>query len=93
MLLNKTHLICLQGLVEQHKLIVGTQLCMAVLKRQGSMVHAKFDYLLRGPKTFTSNQLKEWVPDSAWAAMQALKVRSATAQLGPVLRLAGCLRS
>lgn len=39
-----------QGLFERHKLIVSTQLCMAVLKARGELQRAKFDVLLRGPK-------------------------------------------
>ena len=39
-----------QGLFERHKLIVSTQLCMAVLQARGELQRAKFDMLLRGPK-------------------------------------------
>ena len=39
-----------QGLFERHKLIVSTQLCMAVLRARGELQRAKFDMLLRGPK-------------------------------------------
>jgi dynein heavy chain len=39
-----------QGLFERHKLIVSTQLCMAVLRQRGELQRAKFDALLRGPK-------------------------------------------
>jgi hypothetical protein len=39
-----------QGLFERHKLIVSTQLCMAVLRARGELQRAKFDLLLRGPK-------------------------------------------
>jgi dynein heavy chain, axonemal len=39
-----------QGLFERHKLIVSTQLCMAVLRGRGELQRAKFDVLLRGPK-------------------------------------------
>ena len=39
-----------QGLFERHKLIVSTQLCMAVLRARGELQRAKFDMLLRGPR-------------------------------------------
>ncbi len=39
-----------QGLFERHKLILATQLCMAILRNKGEVNHAKFDFLLRGPK-------------------------------------------
>ena len=39
-----------QGLFERHKLIVATQLCMAVLRQRGELQRTKFEFLLRGPK-------------------------------------------
>jgi hypothetical protein len=39
-----------QGLFERHKLIVSTQLCMAVLRSRGELQRAKFEVLLRGPR-------------------------------------------
>ena len=64
----------LQGLFERHKLIVATQLCMAILKKNGELQQQKFDFLLRGPKVMgMENPLKEWVLDSTWASVQALK--------------------
>lgn len=65
---------CLQGLFERHKLIVATQLCMAILKKNGELQQQKFDFLLRGPKVMgMENPLKEWVLDSTWGSVQALK--------------------
>ena len=67
---------CVQGLFERHKLIVATQLCMAILKKNGELQQQKFDFLLRGPKVMgMENPLKEWVLDSVWGSVQALKVR------------------
>ena len=64
----------LQGLFERHKLIVATQLCMAILKKNGELQQQKFDFLLRGPKVMgMENPLKEWVLDSVWGSVQALK--------------------
>jgi dynein heavy chain len=59
---------------ERHKLIVATQLCMAVLRSRGELQRAKFDVLLRGPKVMgVDNPLSEWVSDSVWGSVQALK--------------------
>lgn len=70
---------CLQGLFERHKLIVATQLCMAILKKNGELQQQKFDFLLRGPKVMgMENPLKEWVLDSTWGSVQALKASALT---------------
>jgi dynein heavy chain len=53
---------CVQGLFERHKLIVATQLCMAVLRSRGELQRTKFEFLLRGPKEMGGdNPLKDWV--------------------------------
>lgn len=39
-----------QGLFERHKLIVATQLCMAILRQQGKLNAAKLEFLLKGPR-------------------------------------------
>ncbi|KAL6747291.1 flagellar outer dynein arm heavy chain beta [Haematococcus lacustris] len=63
-----------QGLFERHKLIVATQLCMAILRARGELQFQKFDYLLRGPKVMgVDNTLADWVSDSVWGSVQALK--------------------
>jgi dynein heavy chain len=68
-------LICAQGLFERHKLIVAAQLCISILKRAGKLQQDKLDFLVRGPKITTApNQLKDWLQDSAWTSVQALKV-------------------
>ena len=75
-------LLILQGLFERHKLIVATQLCMAILKKNGELQQQKFDFLLRGPKVMgMENPLKEWILDSVWGSVQALKVSSQDAAL------------
>lgn len=52
----------LQGLFERHKLIVATQLCMAVLRSKGELQRTKFEFLLRGPKEMgVDNPLGDWV--------------------------------
>ncbi len=63
-----------QGLFERHKLIVATQLCMQILRARGELQYAKFEYLLRGPKVMgADNPLHDWVSDSVWGSVQALK--------------------
>jgi dynein heavy chain len=63
-----------QGLFERHKLIVSTQLCVAVLRQRGELQQAKFEVLLRGPKVMgVDNPLADWVPESVWGAVQALR--------------------
>eukprot|EP00201_Polytomella_parva_P017476 CAMPEP_0175071536 /NCGR_PEP_ID=MMETSP0052_2-20121109/19298_1 /TAXON_ID=51329 ORGANISM="Polytomella parva, Strain SAG 63-3" /NCGR_SAMPLE_ID=MMETSP0052_2 /ASSEMBLY_ACC=CAM_ASM_000194 /LENGTH=4543 /DNA_ID=CAMNT_0016338719 /DNA_START=12 /DNA_END=13643 /DNA_ORIENTATION=- len=63
-----------QGLFERHKLIVATQLSMAILKQRAELNFNKFDFLLRGPKVMgVDNPLADWVSDSVWGSVQALK--------------------
>ncbi len=63
-----------QGLFERHKLIVATQLCMQILRSRGELHYAKFEHLLRGPRTMgVDNPLHDWVSDSVWGSVQALK--------------------
>ncbi len=76
----------MQGLFERHKLIVATQLCMAILKKNGELQQQKFDFLLRGPKVMgMENPLKEWVLDSVWGSVQALKASASHKPLGTLL--------
>lgn len=64
----------MQGLFERHKLIVATQLCMAVLRSRGELQRQKFEFLLRGPKEMgVDNPLTDWVSESVWGSVQALK--------------------
>lgn len=54
---------------------MGTQLCMVILKRKGELQQQKFDFLLRGPRVpGVENPLPEWVSDTVWSAVQALRV-------------------
>jgi dynein heavy chain, axonemal len=63
-----------QGLFERHKLIVATQLCIAVLRGEGKLHASKLDFLLKGPKAQgIENPLREFVADSAWACVMALR--------------------
>ena len=62
------------GLFERHKLIVASQLTMAVLKKEGKLQQAKFDWLLRGPRVAgTDNPLAEWIPTPNWECIQSLR--------------------
>ena len=62
------------GLFEHHKLIVAAQLALSILKQRGDLSQPLFDYLLKAPRMAgAANPLPEWMPDSAWAAVQALK--------------------
>lgn len=71
---NVRCLSALQGLFERHKLIVATQLCMAVLRSRGELQRQKFEFLLRGPKEMgVDNPLTDWVSESVWGSVQALK--------------------
>ena len=63
-----------QGLFEKHKLIFATQLCFRVLARKNELDQRMFDFLIRGPKNLAAeNPLAEWLDNSAWAGVQALK--------------------
>lgn len=63
-----------QGLFERHKLIVATQLCIAILRADGRLQAAKLDFLLKGPRAQgIENPLREFVSDSVWACVMALR--------------------
>lgn len=54
---------------------MAAQLCVAVLKKSGKLQLEKLDFLIRGPRVTTNlNLLKDWLPDSLWTSVQALKV-------------------
>ena len=64
----------MQGLFERHKLIVATQLCIAILRQEGKLQGAKLDFLLKSPRAQgIENPLREFVSDSAWACVMALR--------------------
>lgn len=47
---------------------------MAILKKNGELKVDKFEFLLRGPRVAgVDNPLSEWVSDSSWATVHALK--------------------
>jgi dynein heavy chain len=63
-----------QGLFERHKLIVATQLCIAILRQEGKLQGTKLDFLLKGPRAQgQDNPLREFVTDSVWACVMALR--------------------
>jgi dynein heavy chain len=62
------------GLFERHKLIVASQLTMAVLKKQDKLQQDKFNWLLRGPRVLgVDNPLPEWIAQSNWECVQSLR--------------------
>lgn len=64
-----------QGLFERHKLIVATQLTMAILGREGKLLDGRFELLInRERRVSMPSPLPDWLPDSAWANANALKV-------------------
>lgn len=47
---------------------------MAILKKNGELKLDKFEFLLRGPRmTGIDNPLSEWMSDSSWGTVHALK--------------------
>lgn len=59
---------------------------MAILKKNGELQQQKFDFLLRGPKVMgMENPLKEWVLDSVWGSVQALKASASHKPFGTML--------
>ena len=70
------------GLFEHHKLIVAAQLAFGVLRQRGDLPAAQFEFLLKAPRLAgASNPLPEWMPDMAWASVQALKEQEEFASL------------
>lgn len=62
----------MQGLFERHKLIVATQLCMAVLRSRGELQRTKFEFLLCGPKEMgVDNPVRDWVSGTLPAGLPA----------------------
>ena len=63
-----------QGLFERHKLIVATQLCIAILRQSGRLQADKLEFLLKGPRAQgVENPLKEFVTDAVWACVMSLR--------------------
>lgn len=77
-----------QGLFERHKLIVATQLCVAILKHAGLISPAKLNYLFSNhPNPAAENPVSEWIAEPIWVALQALKVRIRTVS---TIRIQSC---
>ena len=74
-----------RGLFERDKLIMATQLCLWVERKDGRMEDAEIQNLIVGPQKDTGSQmsanLAEWLPESAWLSLQALKELPAFASL------------
>jgi dynein heavy chain len=63
-----------QGLFERHKLILATQLCFLILKRNDELDLECFNFLIKGKTVIgVENPLNEWLSDESWAAIQALR--------------------
>lgn len=64
-----------QGLFERHKLVVATQLAMAILRKEGNLTNEKVELLMSPPgRVAMQSPLPGWLPDTVWAAANALKV-------------------
>jgi dynein heavy chain len=66
---------CCRGLFEAHKLIYLTQICFQLIKRKQLEVEVDtllFRFLMMGPKKSGLDNPLEWLPKSAWDAVQAL---------------------
>jgi ABC-type dipeptide/oligopeptide/nickel transport system ATPase component len=64
-----------RGLFEKHKLIFLNQLCFKLMQKGalGSPLYAPYhDYLIRAPKKLDEENPMDWLPDSAWANIEAL---------------------
>merc|ERR1719482_1232362 len=65
-----------RGLFERHKLIFCSMLAFRLLQRgllAEEYIGNQFQYLLRGPvRTDVENPLPEWLPNTAWFAVQKL---------------------
>ena len=69
-------LFSLQGLFERHKLVVATQLTMAILGKEGKLGASRFELLINRERRPTMpSPLPDWLPDAAWTAANALKAR------------------
>jgi len=67
----------LQGLFERHKLVVATQLTMAILGKEGKLVDGRFELLIsRERRAPQASPMPDWLPDAIWTAANALKVPS-----------------
>jgi dynein heavy chain len=74
-----------RGLFERDKLTMATQLCLWVLRKDGQIDNEEIQNLIVGAQKDTGDQmsanLAEWLPESAWLGLQALKDLPAFATL------------
>eukprot|EP00753_Platysulcus_tardus_P011842 PLAT3317.22.p1 GENE.PLAT3317.22~~PLAT3317.22.p1 ORF type:complete len:2183 (+),score=1467.98 PLAT3317.22:1402-7950(+) len=64
-----------RGLFEEHKLIFLAQLTFELMQRgviENDFSPQYFDFLLRGPRRYGEDNPLPWLPDTHWAAVQAL---------------------
>ncbi|KAK2951927.1 putative Dynein beta chain, ciliary [Blattamonas nauphoetae] len=62
-----------RALFVKHKLIFVTQLAIRICRRNNTIDTEQLDYLLRGSKMYGQASPIEWLTDSNWAAVWALK--------------------
>ena len=66
-----------RGLFERDKLTIATQLCLWVLRNEGKLNPEEVQNLITGAQRDTGVQmsvnLAEWLPESSWLGLQALK--------------------
>lgn len=64
-----------RGLFEKHKLIFSAQLAFRILIQENRVNREELDWLIRGSKvdTGSGNPLADWVSESSWTSLCALK--------------------
>jgi len=62
-----------RGLFVKHKLIFTTQLSLRVLRKSNLLDPEQMDYLIRGKKLYGQSSPVDWLTESNWAAVWALK--------------------
>jgi len=63
----------LRGLFERHKLVFASALTFKILKAQDELNEEGFQFLLRAPQEFgTENPVSEWLSDVGWNMSKAL---------------------
>jgi len=81
-----------RGLFERHKLILATQLLLAIMRREGELAPAEADYLVMGKKLLSpphmTARVQEYLTEVQWAAACALKEVEAFKTLPEDLELA-----
>jgi len=88
----KTFSYARRGLFERHKLILATQLLLAIMRREGELEPVEGEYLIMGKKALTpphmTARVQEYLSDLQWAAACALKEVEAFRTLPEDLELA-----